>query len=249
MSRPRIFVDAGACEPSLVLDGSDHHYLTRVRRLPVGAAVEIVTADGCGGLYRIEGATADRVRLAFEEQLPARKLAGVLTLIQPLLQRKKLELAVQKATELGVDRIRFTPAERSVARWDAEERSRLERLERIALEATRQCRRDAPPALDLIESLDRVGEAGPGERRLVLAEAPAPAALALADLIAAPPAGVAVVTVGPEGGFKASELEVLAGAGFEILHLGPLVLRTETASVIACVAGGLALGRYARDCP
>jgi len=247
VSRPRIFLDIAADDGALVLEGPHHHYLTRVRRLPLGSEVEVVRPCGSAALYRIVRATGDRVRLAFEARLPRRALPGVLTLVQPLLTRKKLELAVQKATELGVDRIRITPTARSVALWKNDERgARLERVERIVLEASRQARRDAPPALDLLDTLDGLGEPRSGERRILLAEEPDTGGLVLEDLAASSPAPAAVAAAGPEGGFSSEELDALRRAGFEFLHLGPLVLRTETASVLACVAGGLALGRYAR---
>ena len=249
MSCPRLFVNADAGGAELVLVGVDHHYLTRVRRLPVGAEVEVVDPAGRAARYRIGRATADRVWLQFEETLPPRMLRGALTLLQPLLQRKKLELAVQKATELGVDRIRLVQTDRAVARWIPEElATRLDRLERIVLEASRQSRRDAPPALDLLEGFGALEAPRSGERRLLLAEDPATDALALADLVGDEAAQV-VAAVGPEGGFRPAELEMLRRTGFQSLHLGPLVLRTETASVLACVAGGLALGRYARKSP
>jgi 16S rRNA (uracil1498-N3)-methyltransferase len=250
VSRPRLFLDGDVGGDALTLADQDHHYLTRVRRLPTGAEVEVVGANGAAALYRIDRVTGDRVRLVFEAGLPARRLSGVLTLLQPLLPRKKLELAIQKATELGVDHVRLVPAVRSVARWDpAELHHRVTRLDRIALEASRQSRRDAPPVLDLMEGLAALEAPRGGERRLLLAEDPMTQALALTDIAVGAPASRVVVTVGPEGGFDASELEALRGHGFEPLHLGPLVLRTETASVLACVAGGLALGRYAPESP
>jgi 16S rRNA (uracil1498-N3)-methyltransferase len=248
VSRPRVFIDGVVGEDALTLTEEDHHYLTRVRRLPAGAEVEVVGSDGTAGLFRMEHVTAERVRLVLGERLPSRRLSGVLTLIQPLLQRKKLELAVQKATELGVDSIRLVAASRSVARWEAGElHHRLTRLDRIALEASRQCRRDAPPVIELLEGFDALEASRRAERRLVLAEESTEGALGLAELSGLPRPQRVVVAVGPEGGLTASEVEALRAAGFEALHLGPLVLRTETASLLACVAGGLALGRYARE--
>ncbi len=250
VSRPRIFLEGDAGGATMTLRDQDHHYLTRVRRLPTGAEVEVVGGDGAAALYRIDRVTGDRVHLAFVGALPARTLSGVLTLLQPLLPRKKLELAIQKATELGVDHVRLVPAARSVARWEPGElHHRLTRFDKIALEASRQSRRDAPPVLDLMDGLIALEPPREGERRLLLAEEPDAHALALADIAVGPPAPRVVVTVGPEGGFDGSELEILQGQGFEPLHLGPLVLRTETASVLACVAGGLALGRYVRESP
>lgn len=248
MSRPRVFLEGAGGGDALTLADQDHHYLTRVRRLPVGSEVEVVGADGRAAVYRIDHVTAARVRLVLEAELPSRQLSGVLTLLQPLLQRRKLELAVQKATELGVDHVRFVAASRSVARWEPGElHHRLTRLDRIALEASRQCRRDGPPVLDLLEGYDALEAPREGELRLVLAEDSSADALGLADLAELRRPRRVMVAVGPEGGLSDAETEILRAAGFDALHLGPLILRTETASVLACVAGGLALGRYARE--
>lgn len=244
MSRPRIFVEVVLDTDRLVLEGAEHHYLTRVRRLAIGATVEVVTPSGAAALYEVTNATAEHVVLAREGPLPSRRLHGLLTLIQPLLARRKLELAVQKATELGADRIRLLAADRAVARWEPGERgTRLERLERIVTEASRQCRRDQVPVLDLVERVEDFG-APPGERRLLLTEDASPDAISLAALASGEAATRVTVAVGPEGGYHRAEVDAMHDAGFMPLHLGPLVLRTETASAVACVAGGLALGRF-----
>ncbi len=244
MSRPRIFVEVAQDSDRLVLEGAEHHYLTRVRRLAVGATVEVVTPSGAAALYEIDSATGEHVVLVREGPLPSRRLFGLLTLIQPLLPRRKLELAIQKATELGVDRIRLFTADRSVARWEPGERgTRLERLERIVLEASRQCRRDQVPVLDFIEHIEDL-DTPLGERRFLLSEEASPDATSLAALASREAASRVTVAVGPEGGYQQAEVDAMRGAGFVALHLGPLVLRTETASAVACVAGGLALGRF-----
>lgn len=244
MSRPRIFVETAQDTDRLVLEGAEHHYLTRVRRLAIGATVEVVTPSGAAALYEINSATGEQVVLVREGPLPSRRLPGLLTLIQPLLPRRKLELAVQKATELGVDRIRLFTADRAVARWEPGERgTRLERLERIVLEASRQCRRDQVPVLDLIERVEDLG-APMGERRLILTEDASPDATSLAALASGEAALRVTVAVGPEGGYRQAEVDAIRNVGFVPIHLGPLVLRTETASAVACVAGGLALGRF-----
>ena len=245
MSRPRIFVEAARDTDRLVLEGAEHHYLTRVRRLAVGATVEVVTPSGIAALYEIAGATGEQVVLVREGPLPSRRLPGLLTLIQPLLARRKLELAVQKATELGADRIRLLVADRAVARWEPGERgTRLERLERIVLEASRQSRRDQIPVLDIIERVEDLGASPTGESRFLLTEDTDPDATSLAALALGEAAPRVTVAVGPEGGYRQSEVDAMRAAGFVALHLGPLVLRTETASAVACVAGGLALGRF-----
>jgi 16S rRNA (uracil1498-N3)-methyltransferase len=125
---------------------------------------------------------------------------------------------VQKLTELGVDRIVPLATTRSVVRWEGERgRRAVERLTRVAREASAQCRRARLPQVDSVSTLDELGsEAGPG---LVLAHPGG----------GAPSLDRSVVAVGPEGGWDPDEVARF-GPG---LGLGPTVLRAETAAVAA----------------
>ena len=131
----------------------------------------------------------------------------------------RTEWAVQKLTELGVDRIAVLRSTRSVVHWEGDRRHRaLDRLRRVAREAAAQSRRARLP-----EVLD-AGDAD------ALAAALAPVPLALADPSGPPPPpSVRAVAVGPEGGWSDEER---AGAGL-LVSLGPAVLRAETAAVSA----------------
>jgi 16S rRNA (uracil1498-N3)-methyltransferase len=124
------------------------------------------------------------------------------------------EWIVQKLTELGVDRIVWLHAERSVVRWDDQRAAKHRaRLHRVAVEAVRQCRRVTVPAID----------------------GPVPAISFLAEAIAAEPGGRPddgrdrVVAIGPEGGWSEREL----AAAVDQVSLGSTVLRVETAALVA----------------
>src|SRR5690606_38726201 len=132
--------------------------------------------------------------------------------------------AVRMATELGVTTIRLATTERSVPRLEGgQEEKKLERLSRIALEASRQSERDrAPTVLAPLPLLEAAAEVDVSFDRFVAAErATAPGPRVTKD-------GAALV-VGPEGGFTEAELEALRALGFVPVSLGTTILRVSTA--------------------
>jgi 16S rRNA (uracil1498-N3)-methyltransferase len=208
------------------LDEAGRHYLHDVLRLEPGAAVEVF--DGRGALYdgRIEPGF-DALSLG-----PRRDAAqgGVpIVLALALAKGEKVDLVVQKATELGVNRIVPWEAARSVVRLEGERaEERAKRWRRIAEEAARQCGRADVPEVRAPASLAQlVAELPSGFLPVVFhGEGSAP----IAQLPAA--AGV-VAVVGPEGGLTAAELGTLERAGALRASLGPRTLRAETAAIAA----------------
>lgn len=199
-----------------VLDEEDRHHLERVLRLRAGE--EVTVADGRGGWRACEWSDGGvLVPVAEPEQRPAP--APPITVAFALTKGDKPETAVQKLTEVGVDRIIPFTAGRSVARWEGERAERhLVRLRKVAREAAMQSRRAHLPVVDSVTDFATVA-ALPGA--------------ALADAGGAPPSlAHAVILVGPEGGWTEHE----RGAGLPAVGLGVNVLRAETAAI---VAGGL----------
>lgn len=203
------------------------HYLGEVLRLGAGAAVEVF--DGRGGRYagRLEPGL-ETVALGPREDAGG---AGVeIALLFALAKGEKVDLVVQKATELGAARIVPFAAERSVVRLDgerAEERAR--RWRRIAEEASRQCGRADVPDVASPAPLDAaLASLAPGAVPVVFH----PGGAALRALAQPGPAGLAAV-VGPEGGFTDGELRACERAGAVRAALGPRVLRAETAAIVA----------------
>jgi 16S rRNA (uracil1498-N3)-methyltransferase len=212
----------------VVLEGEEGHHLQRVRRVRPG---EIVTgADGWGRwrVYEVTGSQGGELVLdACTELAHEPRLVPALTVAVSLTKGEKPELAVQKLTELGVDRIVLLAAARSVVRWDdAKAAANLERLRRVAREAGQQCRRARLPELDgPVTPAELAGHPG-----LLVA---GPDGVAPADL-PYPSGGEWLVAVGPEGGFDAAELEGFGPA--PRLAVGHLVLRAETAAIAVAAA-------------
>ena len=206
---------------SLALHDGDLHHLARVLRIRPGAAV--TATDGRGSWRPASAppgwpASGDALIpegpvLSMQARVPR------ITVGLSLVKADRPEWAVQKLTELGADAVVFVAADRSVVRWDPPKVQRnLERLRVVARAALMQSRGVWLPRLDGVVTVAQVREAMPDA---ALAEAGGAAAS-----LAHP-----TVLIGPEGGWSASELEMVTAR----VSLSEQVLRSETAAV-ACVA-------------
>ena len=221
-------------------------YLRHVLRLGAGASVLVV--DGAGQPWTaklVEGA-AGLEFLILEPNPSARVVISQLQieLIIALLKGDKTEIAIQKATELGVSAMRVVMCERSIPRIKpAEITKKLDRFAKVAMEATRQCGQATQPEisldLSLEEAISKVNSALP---RFVLDERGGAHSLAcqLANL-EKPVKGV-VLAVGPEGAHSDRERLLLEKMGFQPAGLGPRVLKAETAGIVAVAISQTIIG-------
>jgi 16S rRNA (uracil1498-N3)-methyltransferase len=203
------------------LDADDRHHLERVLRLRPGE--EITVSDGRGGWRACRlGPALEPLGAVVAEPRPSPEI----TVAFALVKGERPEWAVQKLTELGVDRILPFAAARSVVRWDGEQAVRqAARLRRVAREAAMQCRRTWLPEVEEVTGFDEVA----GRPGAVLADRDG----------AAPSLPGGPVLVGPEGGWSAEEL----ARDLPRMALGDHVLRAETAAVaVAAVLGALRAG-------
>jgi 16S rRNA (uracil1498-N3)-methyltransferase len=207
-------------------DGA-RHYLRDVLRLAPGAALEVF--DGAGNAWDatvLEGFGA----LALGARRAAPAGGPEIWLLLALAKGEKVDLVVQKATELGAAGVAPFAAERSVVRLEpdkAEERAR--RWRRIAEEASRQCgRADVPLVRAPAPLAAALGALPPGALAVAFQPGGAP-------VLALEPAasGAYAAIVGPEGGLTDAEVAACAAAGARQAALGPRVLRAETAAIVA----------------
>lgn len=219
------------------------------------AGETLLLGDGRGGLATAEVTGVGRdtlsLRVLTRRWVPAP--TPRVTLVQALVKGERGELAVELATEAGVDAVTPWRAARCVARWDDGPRGdkALARWRSTALAATKQSRRawlpevsdpvDTPGLTDLIGTL--ISDPNPGIALVLHESADTPlaeAALARDGL----PAERLVLVVGPEGGIAEDELELLRVAGARAVRLGPDVLRASTAAAVALGALGVLTGRW-----
>lgn len=243
----RLFVPADKwIEARVVIEGEPHRHLSRVLRTRAGDQVTLF--DGHGGEADAEILTIERDRTTLS--LGARRRVAVpagprVVLLQSLARGEKMDFIVQKSTELGVHEIVPIAAGRSVARLPAAEAApRLARWQKIAQEAARQCGRADIPVIagprPLAEALAGT-DGGPDGLRLALWEGSRGRPLRAALTEAAAPAIVSLL-IGPEGGFMEDEIAAAAQSGFEIVGLGPRILRVETAAIVAVALVQFACG-------
>lgn len=195
-----------------VLDDHALHHLSRVLRLRNGQVV--CAADGRGS-WRPTTFGGSHALEAIGEPATVAHPTPELTVAFVPVKADRPELVVQKLTEVGVDRMIVCHSARSVVRWEGERAARhIERLRRVAREASQQCRRLWLPTVDL-GTFDRLRAEG-----AVLAH-PGGRPLGEADR---------TVVIGPEGGWTDVEL-----FGPEAVSVGEHVLRAETAAIAAGV--------------
>jgi 16S rRNA (uracil1498-N3)-methyltransferase len=170
------------------------------------------------------------------------------TVVQAIPKGDRGELAVDLLTEVGVDEIVPWQAERCVSRWRGEKVDRgRAKWDAVAREAAKQSRRAWWPVVSPVANGTAVAELiGAADAAWVLHEAATEPLTTLLATGAQPASGRVVLVVGPEGGVSDTELDVFEGAGAAAVRLGPSVLRTSTAGVVAAtlvLAGTGAWGR------
>lgn len=234
----RLFVPAERLAGErLTVDGDGFRHLTKVLRLGAGDTLCVFDGRGTEIEARIVAVGARAAELALGARRALAPPACAITLLQAVPRGDRMDLVVQKTTELGVARVVPVVAARSVAHPPADRRRRWQT---IAQEAARQCgRADVPEIAEPVALAAAIAALPAGPARLVLWEEER--ARPLRAALGAP---AVALLVGPEGGFAASEVEAVRAAGFTSAGLGPRILRAETAAIVAvalaqAAAGGL----------
>jgi 16S rRNA (uracil1498-N3)-methyltransferase len=222
----RFFVSQLLEAPALTITGSQAHHLRDVLRTEVGSLVTLFDGSGREATASVTRVAGDAVELAIVERRTVAAARPSVTLATAVPKGTRFTWLVEKATELGVDRLVPLVTRRSVVDPGT---GKLDKLRRTIVEASKQCGRarlmelTAPVAWsDFVERelagmrawiADPSGE--PLEQSAFSSDAPA------------------VIAIGPEGGWTEDELDQARGAGGRVISLGPNVLRIETAALVA----------------
>ncbi len=225
------------------VEGDEAHHAVAVRRLRPGE--RLVLTDGVGTtVVGTVAETAKRQLTVSADQVEhLAEPVPRITVVQALPKGDRGELAVEVLTEIGVATIVPWAASRSVAVWRGDRVAKgVARWRATAREAAKQARRAWFPEIAALASTDDVATLVAGASvAVVLHEG---AGTALGD-VTVPDDGNVLLVVGPEGGLSDEELEAFRGAGATVVRLGPEVLRTSTAGVVAVAA---VLARTSRWC-
>ena len=199
----------------------------RVRRIRPGEEIGVIYGDT---LYRCRLESLDRKRAVCRiiEEVDVKKPKVRVFLLQSVLHEMRvMDFIVQKATEIGVERLVLLITERSFQSLEAIEK-RIERWNRIVNEAMKQANR--PYRLSICGPV-HVGDLEPeGDLRVVLNRSER--AVSLGNL--SPKEGeVCSIAIGPEGGFTDRDIEVLRRKGFIESRIDTFIMRSETAAIVA----------------
>ncbi len=215
-----------------LIKGAEFVHLKKVLRLKKGEKIALFNGTGVELLATIESIGKTSALVTIDGVLEGRAESPLeITLVQGFIKGDKPELVIQKATELGVKKIVYYPAGRSVpAPGESGLNNRLKRWDRVAVEAAKQCGRAFVPEISASRSLrDVMSEVPDGFRVALFEEGGGPLEEVLKK--ASKKTDKIVVLVGPEGGFSAEEITLAESGGFISAGLGPRILRAETAAI------------------
>jgi 16S rRNA (uracil1498-N3)-methyltransferase len=243
-ARPPVFLSdpAALAADLVVLDGPEGRHAATVRRLAPGERVELTDGAGLVADCVVTAARAGALELRVLARRSEPRPSPGLVVAQALPKGEHGPLAVDLMTEGGVDVIVPWAAQRSVTRWQGERGDRaLARWRAAAREAAKQSRRAWLPAVtepvttrELARRVERASLA-------VLLDPAGPVPLTELEL---PRSGDIVLIVGPEGGVSPAEAAELTGAGAAGARLGPSVLRTSSAGLVAATIVASRTGRW-----
>lgn len=234
----RFFVDDidYPARPSVTIEGEEFVHAKTVLRAEVGD--EIILLDGSGKEYPAIIDGIDRRSLSAHitgERAGEREPKADICLICGALKGDKTELVVQKATELGVNRIIIFSSQYCAAFIN---QNKLERLKKVAKEAAKQCLRSRAPIVEYCGGFSEALSLASGyKNKLFFCEF---AGSSDGDISAI--SGDCALIVGSEGGFSREEAELAERSGFLKMSLGRRILRAETACIAAITLAAAALG-------
>lgn len=228
---PRFFVEDLPQENALGELPDESSAAAKARRVRPEDMIELV--DGRGGIVRAKVGDIKKRSVTYlaVHRRHVEKPKTSISLIQSIPKMDRAEWILQKTTELGVDRIFFAHTDHSVPVKSA---AILERWQRIAIEALRQCGRAYLPTISLFDALDPALDALPsGGFRILCNETEDRKTLVDVLTSRSPKPTELWLAVGPEGGWSTPEIQKFMKKSFYSASLGDNVLRVETAAMVS----------------
>ena len=212
----------------IVLEGEEHRHLAKAARVRPGETVWLFDGSGRRFLARVETVGEERTSLAVlkveEPETPRTRVM----LAACLVEAKKFDAILEKASELGCSDVLPVESARSLKAPGERAEKKLERWKRISREAAKQCKSRFVTAVHPPQTLRDLLREPPAERRIFLSEH---GGRPLRDLVAGPDPDAVVLLVGPTGGWTEGEERDIRRAGFEAASLGRRILKSETAAL------------------
>lgn len=228
----RFFVDSeNINSKEIIIDGEDVKHIKSSLRLEIGAEIEISNKKGRDYRCKISEINNDTIVCEIIETYKSKGESDIdIILFQGLPKSTKMELIIQKSTELGVKEIVPLATERCVVKINdkKKEKKKIERWSRIAQEAAKQSKRGIIPEISSVTSFKDALKTLKDED-VIIVPYESEENLGIKTVLKTITSKKINIIIGPEGGFEESEIEALKEINSKIVTLGPRILRTETA--------------------
>ena len=217
-----------------IIEGEDVKHISKVLRCKENDKLEVCDMDNNEYICAIKEINKDNIILDIIEKVNIKRESNLkVKLYQGMPKGTKMELILQKLTEIGVDEIILVQAKRSVTKIDnKKEDKKIERWERIIYEAAKQSKRGKMPKLTGVLSFNEALE-DMKNNDLNICPYENERTVSIKEAIRGLNINSVGIFVGPEGGFEEEEIEKIQNIDGKVVSLGPRILRTETASVVA----------------
>ena len=218
------------------------HHVLHVFRHNMEKPITVTGSDNRCGTYQITAEVDGKAQAKLIEYVEGNLASYRTILVESLLKGEKLEWVLQKATELNVDTIYLVPTANCVAKYDEKKlQSKVNRWEKIMLEAAQQCGRNHLPTLVVGETLLQALDIESDALKLVAYENEAGQTIkdVLKTLHSDKSVTDVLICIGPEGGYQEKEINAIIKYGGKSVSLGNTILRAETAAI-----GSLAMIQY-----
>ena len=232
MKGPRFFIRPDSVrENRVTLEPAESRHAISVLRLRRGDAVRLFDGEGREYGGAVEGIQKDRLTVAVNERAVAEAPSPAITLAVSVIKPERMELLIEKASELGVSSVVPLVTERSVVRLARERReAKIARWQKIALESCKQCGQARVPRIGPVEPFASFVD-GIGKYDAAFIPSLVVGGMGLGEALKKSRPKSVLVMVGPEGDFTEAEVRRAAGQGALPVSLGPLVMRSETAAI------------------
>lgn len=215
---------------SFCFDREQSHHIVRVLRMRSNDIVKVVDIDENPFMVRLIVEDKNVYGIPYQS-LNKKEEAYKVTLIQGMIKKEKWDFLIQKCCELGISRIIPMISSRTIVKVDASDKKKMERYNKIALEACEQCKRDSLVKVEnpiLFKEIKQIK----GDLRLIAYEDENYPSRSLKEVLNCHPASKNIIyVIGSEGGFSKEEIHSLVEEGFICVTLGSRILRAETAAI------------------
>ena len=217
-----------------IIEGEDVKHISKVLRCRIGEELEVCDNNNNEYICEITNIDKNQVELNILEKVDIQRESDLkIKVYQGLPKGPKMEMILQKLTEVGVDEIILVQTKRTVVKVDdKKEDKKLERWERIIYEAAKQSKRGKLPTLRGVLTF-KEALADMKENDFNIAPYENEKTKSIKQAIKGVNINNIGIFVGPEGGFEETEIEAIEDIGGQSVSLGPRILRTETASLVA----------------